>query len=256
MPRLNPEVGELFRSLATQAIKDYGIALPNTEINPSVGATPATTPCKCSLIPMDTITATIHEYYKAAPSKIAILNFASFKNPGGGYLSNSIAQEEALCYCTNLYPALELHRDTWYASHASKLHNGMYEDQSLLSHGVTVIASAPGNILPKNDCFKIDVLTCAAPNWTSGLRYGSLSYDTMVEASTNRVDYVMRILSYYEYDTVILGAFGCGVFKNDALTVAKAFKAGMNRYAFNNVVFAIPDRESYNYKVFEAILSR
>lgn len=254
MPKLNPEIGSLFRNLVTKAIQDYEIPLPRTDVNPLAGATPATSECKVSMLPMDTISATINEHYKARSSRIAILNFASFKNPGGGYLSNSLAQEEAICYCTNLYPALESKREEWYKPHASQLHNGMYENQSLLSHDVTILASGPGSILPKEDLFTVDVLTCAAPNWTSGLRYGSLSYGEMERASANRVDYVMRILSYYGYDTVILGAFGCGVFKNDTGVVARAFKEAMARYAFNNVTFAIPDRTSYNYRMFAKIL--
>lgn len=256
MPRLNPEVGELFRGLVTKTIKDYKINPPTTKVNPLVDVVPATKECECSLLPMDTISATIHMHYKNPDDKIAILNFASFKNPGGGYLSNSMAQEEAICYCTNLYPALESKRESWYKPHASQLHNGMYENQSLLSQNVTVIASGPGSILPKSDCFTVDVLTCAAPNWTSALRYGSLSHSTLEATSINRVDYVMRILSYYRYDTVILGAFGCGVFKNDPGVVARAFKTSMQCYDFKNVVFAIPDRSSYNYRMFAKILGK
>ena len=39
-------------------------------------------------------------------SRIACLNFASAKNPGGGFLGGSLAQEESLSLCSTLYPTL------------------------------------------------------------------------------------------------------------------------------------------------------
>lgn len=250
MPWLDSQIAEKYRSTIFNYITQHKLASPPTEVNPECDNAPLADECKYSFMGVDTITAAIEAHRENPNERIAVLNFASFKNPGGGFMRNAIAQEESLCYCTNLYPALAAHNKDWYEPHLKCLHKGMYENQSLLSHGVTVLASEPGKLLPTEEQFKIDVLTCAAPNWSSALEYGTLTDEELKAATRDRIKYVMRIFSTYGYDNVIVGAYGCGVFKNDLTVVVQAFLKAMGMYKLKHVTFAVPDSKSAQYKIF------
>ena len=59
-------------------------------------------------------------------------------------------------------------------------------------------------------------------------------------------------------DTLILGAFGCGVFGQDAAVVACGFKRWLEQrdYRFKDVCFAVPDTgKDTNYKKFRLMIS-
>jgi uncharacterized protein (TIGR02452 family) len=53
-------------------------------------------------------------------------------------------------------------------------------------------------------------------------------------------------------ETLILGAFGCGVFGQDATNAASIFKQYLNsgQYNFKKVIFAIPKSKDHNYDKF------
>lgn len=201
---------------------------------------------------LDTIGAAIAEY--TSSDKICILNFADYKFPGGTFIVQNIppAQEEAICYCTNLYPELSKFSSTWYKPHRDSLNRGLYSNESILSKNISVVASAPGVLLPKEECFQIDVLTCAAPNLNYLSRFGQRNSPDAIKAQQDRVQYVMNLLCAEEYDSIILGAFGCGVFHCNPEIISQAFVdfLKVNRKKMNHVVFAIPDQTSLNFKTF------
>ena len=124
---------------------------------------------------------------------------------------------------TNLYQEISKYLESWYTPHQKTLNKGLYTNESILSKNISVVASAPGKLLPKEECFQIDVLTCAAPNLNYLSRNGQRNCPEAIEAQKDRVRYVMELLCGEQYDAVILGAFGCGVFHCNPEIISKAF---------------------------------
>jgi uncharacterized protein (TIGR02452 family) len=103
------------------------------------------------------------------------------------------------------------------------------------------------------------VITCAAPNAGAYLRreYGLAAKDefgryptepTLNQAVLKRAESILYAAAKVETDILVLGAFGCGVFKNNPRTVADAFfglLATKYRNVFHQVYFPIPDKNSY-----------
>ena len=99
--------------------------------------------------------------------KVAVHNFASATNPGGGVVWGSSAQEESLCRCSTLYPVLNQKSllTNYYDFHRSR-QNPLYTDRCIYTPSVKVIKSDTDypERLDSNRFFDVDVITCAAPN--------------------------------------------------------------------------------------------
>lgn len=162
--------------------------------------------------------------------KMCVLNFASYKNPGGMFIEGSSAQEECLCHESFLYSVLK-ERMYYYVSNRNNLNKGLYTNKALLSPNVLFI---------RDDIVKCDVLTCAAPN-RSLIKYGNFTEEENSKVLEDRIKFVCDILKENEYSTVILGAYGCGVFAQNPTEVAKLFdKYLVNFNKPTKAVFAIP----------------
>lgn len=166
--------------------------------------------------------------------RLCVLNFASFKNPGGGYINGAMAQEEAICEVSTLYPVLCAFEEDFYKFNRNNMNNGMYMNRALYSKDIFFTSNV-----------NADVLTCASPNLSSALRYDNkqvLKSNSKVLES--RIRFVIEIALDNNVDTIILGAFGCGVFKQDAKEVATTFKRILVKdgkmLSFKKVIFAIP----------------
>lgn len=212
----------------------------------------ATDRLKCkpnfSIMETDTVSA-IFEKGNTKKDKICVLNFASYKEPGGKFLDGSKAQEECLCHESFLYNVLkEFDNEKYYETNKRALNKALYYNRALYSPKIAFIRG--------NDLFKrVDVLTCAAPNFTAAKKYCDVTEAENEKALRSRICFVLDIMEEQHVDIPILGAFGCGVFGQDATTVATMFKQELesNRYGFKEVVFAIiPGPNSDDFKmVFE-----
>ena len=176
--------------------------------------------------------------------KIAVLNFASFTNPGGGYERGVLAQEEALCSESDLYPILDGCRKIFYDDNKTMRRGGLYTDKSMY---VPDVVFGEGNNLKE-----VGVIVCAAPNKRQALENGRDEIEIEHDLA-RRVEAIMRIAAVQNIDSLVLGAFGCGVFRNDPNYVVKLFKNWLDEHdgVFNKVVFAIPGGE--NFKIFSDV---
>ena len=176
----------------------------------------------------------------------AVLNFASYNNPGGNFINGSKAQEECLCHESYLYNVLKGRIGYYKINHKNK-NRSLYTDRALYSPNVRFTKEC-------KDVF-CDVITCAAPNKTAAQKYYNVSDEENSEVLKERIEFVLKIAQDNRVDNLILGAYGCGVFGQDPLEVAKIFKEFLSgKYkCFNKVIFAIPNRLEMNYRCFKRI---
>lgn len=203
---------------------------------------------------------------------VAVHNFASATNPGGGVVNGAGAQEECLCRCSNLYFCLNT-PDMWgmfYTPHRAA-HDPIHNDDIIYTPDIVVFKTDTDRpeLMERDDWYIVDVITCAAPNLRENPsnRYNSGDGTRAVTPSNRELQVIhekrlRRILDsavINHADTVILGAFGCGAFCNEPQVVATA-AANVVRdymYAFKNIEFAVYCRPSddSNYRVFNSVLS-
>lgn len=199
---------------------------------------------------------------------VGVLNFASSTNPGGGVTKGSAAQEECLCRCSNLY--LTLYQEKCireYYNINKKYMSNLGSDAIIYSRNVYVFKDKDYNMLPVKDRFYVDVLTCAAPNLRENPRnqYNSdaseekltLTDEELYNIHVKRARNILNVAVKNEDDYLILGAFGCGAFRNNPEIVAKAYKDVLQdyMYCFKVIDFAIIDgKYSNNYEIFKRVL--
>ena len=182
---------------------------------------------------------------------MAALNFASYKNPGGMFLNGSNAQEESLCHSSTLYCVLREFQQSFYDVNRNKLNHALYNDDALYSKSIWFEKNGASSYC--------DIITIAAPNASAVNRYHGLYKSSIRPCLVSRIERMLAVAMENGVNTLILGAFGCGVFGNNPATVANIFQYFLEedfKYVFNTVVFAIPDRNSDNYKAFETVFTK
>lgn len=162
----------------------------------------------------------------------AVLDFASFRNPGGGYANGAMAQEEALCAESNLYDILAQMEGEFYEPNRKNLNRSLYSSRSMYVQDVVFEKYGTGRYC--------DVIVCAAPNIGAAIEHGVGEIECD-EALQERIEAVMTMSADHDVEYLILGAFGCGVFKNNPERVANLFKQWIDEHpgVFETVVFAI-----------------
>jgi uncharacterized protein (TIGR02452 family) len=161
------------------------------------------------------------------------LNFANGVQPGGGFLSGALAQEEAICRSSGLYLTLE--HDPMYYAHRQRPEPDS-TDWAILSFDVPIFRSDIGELLEAP--WALSFLTCAAPYAPA------IGQPRSGDLLQKRIIRVLEIASAYGFRDLILGAWGCGAFGNDPHRTASDFRdALLGRFFgdFDRVKFAICD---------------
>jgi uncharacterized protein (TIGR02452 family) len=171
---------------------------------------------------------------------IAALVFASARNPGGGFLNGAKAQEESIARGSALYPHLLEARD-FYTYHRAET-DLTYSDRVIHSPDVPVFRDDKGELLATP--YPVSFLTAAAPNRGAVERNQPERAAGIPAILHRRAARVLAVAAAHGHRRLVLGAWGCGVFGNDPVTVAAAFRSALqdNRY-FDHVVFAVLDRQ-------------
>lgn len=193
--------------------------------------------------------------------KTAVLNFANPQYPGGGASKGAVAQEECLCRCSNLYLCLSAPNifEDYYFYH-KKYANHLFSDRLIYTKDVVVFKdeSEVPALLPRDEWFFVDVITCAAP-YIAKINIDNASLKSLFKS---RIKNIFEAAIDNKVEVIILGAFGCGAFKNPPEVVAEAFHEVIdeNGYAdnFKKIVFAIKcnPNNTKNLDVFQEEFSK
>jgi uncharacterized protein (TIGR02452 family) len=181
-----------------------------------------------------------------AGKKPCIMNFADFKLPGGWVTKGGSAQEESICRSTTLNFILTSDKcmNGYYLPNKEKLKHWefpqFYDDSMIFTPDVFVIKD--GDRVPKNldysKCYFIDVINCVAPN----LYRFYPDQEDLMRIYTKRLHKFFEIAKSEGEEILILGAWGCGAFRNNPDPISQVFKNLIKEYRneFKKIIFAIP----------------
>jgi len=189
--------------------------------------------------------------------KILVLNLASPVHPGGGVRRGARAQEEDLCRKSSLLLSLESETAGKYYAYNESLHSFMGSDALMLTPDVEIIKDENGELL--DDTVVVSVLTCAAPKISGGKE--GLSEEEYRSMVYGRIMGMLKCAAFFGYRYLVLGAWGCGAYGNDARLISDLFSKALKELDFNGrkekdlfdrIDFAVLDRtdEQYNYRHF------
>lgn len=193
--------------------------------------------------------------------KTAVLNFASATNPGGGVKRGSGAQEECLCRSSNLFQILNSKSalEKYYGVNRS-LHDSKYTDTIIYIPDIIVFKTDEEFpvLMDESKWFKTDVITCPAPC----LINITLKATELLEIHKRRARKILTSAINNDVKNIVLGAFGCGAFRNDPEIVARAYKEILidEEYAkyFDEIIFAVycNKNDLKNFNIFSRIFKK
>ncbi|MCR5118182.1 MAG: TIGR02452 family protein [Lachnospiraceae bacterium] len=202
------------------------------------------------VVNMDTVSAVFE--HGTGDDKTIVLNFASFKNPGGGFLIGALAQEEAVCMESTLYQVIgDSELADYYEYNAHHTNRSLYINRAMLSPGIVFVREDKETAAT--------MLTVAAPNRSAYLNNNAgATEEENLKALKDRIGFIADIINAQNAEVAILGAFGCGVFGQDSKVVAGIFKDKMKNSTVKKIVYAVIDRGGHTkegaYALFKKVI--
>lgn len=181
---------------------------------------------------------------------MAVLAFASFTNPGGGYIQGYLGQEATLCADSYLYNVLDKQRK-WYGENRRRNINcELYRNRALV---------VPAVRFDRNHVHAYaDVIVAAAPNAKRARQEYRVSDDALLDALRDRIRFVLAVCDELGREKLVLGAWGCENNAFDAEAVAELFRKELasGDFKVKQVFFAVPStRWGEDFAKFEHVLA-
>ena len=182
---------------------------------------------------------------------MAVLAFASFTNPGGGYIQGYLGQEATLCADSYLYNVLDKQRK-WYGENRRRNINcELYRNRALV---------VPAVRFDRNHVHAYaDVIVAAAPNAKRARQEYRVSDKALLDALRDRIRFVLAICDELGREKLVLGAWGCENNGFDAEAVAELFRKELasGDFKVKQVFFAVPStRWDEDFAKFEHVLAK
>ena len=211
----------------------------------------------------------------AKERRVCILNLASERSPGGGWLNGALAQEESICYRSSL--ALSLHRKYYPFGNLDAIHTPdvvIIRDEYQTGHQLIDLQSRPVSDLDVVSVVSVAALRSPPTTRKQSILAGEIAErDSFANAedrelTKSKMRLTLRICALQGHSRIVLGAMGCGAFRNPAEDVAICWREVLGEVEFvgwfERVVFAVLDKGSAgtnagrggkgNFDVFEMIL--
>ena len=177
--------------------------------------------------------------------KVLVLNLANPVNPGGGVRRGAKAQEEDLCRKSTLLVSLESESARKYYEYNKSLKTYNGSNGVIITPNVEILKDEKGNYLEES--VVVSAMTCAAPQ-LNFVKNG-LTADKYYDLMYSRIEGMLKVAANSGYKHLVLGAFGCGAFNNDANVVSDIFWDVFDDLGnlFEKVIFAVLDKDSKQY---------
>jgi uncharacterized protein (TIGR02452 family) len=191
---------------------------------------------------------------------VGVLNFASARNPGGGFLGGAQAQEESLARSSALYLSQTSEAaKPFYGFHRAQ-RTLFYSDRAIFSPACPVFRDDEGHLLAEP--YLVNFITSAAPNAGAIRRNEAHATEQIPAAYAQRIHLTLALALHAGCQRLVLGAWGCGVFANDPVMAATSFRAALGpggafENRFREVLFSVFDStsEQATWKAFAAAFS-